>query len=79
MIFSDQKSKTTHHNKLNLRDKSTDPSNLHGDRDLYVQENADLNDRAEEDDSDDGPPPLETAYVSPDARRRKVLEKKRKP
>ena len=80
MIFSDKKNASAHHNKLNIRDTSTEPSNLFGDRNLYNENNNnndDLNDR--EQDSDDGPPPLETAYVSPDQRRRMNMAKKRKP
>ena len=41
----------------------------YGDRDLYANDDRDLNDRAE-DINDDAPPPLETAFVSAAERRR---------
>lgn len=83
MVFTDKKSQSSNHNRLNLRDKSTDPGNLYGDANINASRaqqrgsrggvrmqqqdtNAELNDRVEEDtDSDDGPPPLEQAYRSP--------------
>lgn len=61
MVFNDNNNSSTHHNKLNLRDRSIEPGNLFGDRNLYSTQNdnnnEDINDR--EDDSDDLPPPLE--------------------
>lgn len=46
MVFKDNKTKSTHHNKLNLRDTSAEPSNLFGDRNLPRDTiDRDLNDR----------------------------------
>ena len=50
MVFNDKNAKT-HHNKLNLRDTSTDPQNLYGDANINRRlpqnpSNNDLNDRA---------------------------------
>ena len=80
MVFSKDKTKNAH-NKLNLRDTSTEPSNLYGDRNIPREESKlDLNDRAQdsEPDSDDGPPPLETAFTSPENRRRLASERRQK-
>ena len=61
MVFSDKKSKTAHHNKLNLRDTSIEPTNLNGDANLpraaAADTNDDLNDRVPTD--IDEIPPLE--------------------
>ena len=34
MVFTDKKSQSSNHNRLNLRDKSTDPGNLYGDANI---------------------------------------------
>ena len=34
MVFADKKVKSTNHNRLNLRDTSTEPSNLFGDQNM---------------------------------------------
>lgn len=46
------------HNKLNLRDTSTEPTNIYGDRNL-ARTDQDLNDRED----DDQPPPLENVRL----------------
>lgn len=62
MVFNNKKSQAAHHNRLNLRDTSAEPTNLFGDRNLpsqAAQDNDDLNDREVPDDL----PPLEEAHV----------------
>ena len=80
MVFNKDKNKNkATHNKLNLRDTSTDPVNLYGDNNInrgVVESKPEFNDREEEPDSDDGPPELETAYTSPDNRRKLANERR---
>lgn len=70
MVFSDKKSKTMHHNRVNIRDTSTEPTNLHGDANLpssrmgRQESTNDLNDRAEDPEDSDQPPPLETGHLT---------------
>lgn len=63
MVFSDKKVRdaavpTNIHNRLNLRDKSTEPSNLYGDANIRPRDSRQRM-RAFESDSED-PPELET-------------------
>jgi len=34
MVFKDERLKNSHHNRLNLRDRSVEPANLFGDQNL---------------------------------------------
>lgn len=73
MVFSNSKLKSTHHNKLNLRDKSSDPSNLFGDRNLPREEtDVDLNDREVPIDL----PNLEEAHVPHNERKARAAASK---
>jgi hypothetical protein len=54
MVFSNQRE--NNHNRTNIRDRSTDPSNIYGDANIRV--GRDLSD-------DDEPPPLENVRNRP--------------
>ena len=64
MVFTDKKSQDRHHNRMNLRDTSSDPTNIHGDANIprasgsriigrgassNINDDNDLNDRDEDD------------------------------
>lgn len=68
MVFKSDKNKTEHHNRLNIRDRSYEPSNLFGDQNIPSTRNR-TNAAADDDDDDlnarvpDDLPDLETAHV----------------
>ena len=73
MVFSNSKLKSSHHNRLNLRDKSSDPNNLFGDRNLPQEEtDKDLNDREDPYEIPDDLPNLEQAHVPLNERRERA-------
>ena len=73
MVFSNNKMKSDHHNRLNLRDVSAEPQNLFGDRNLPNTEdtNEELNDRFIPDDL----PDLEEAHVPHAVRKERAASK----
>jgi len=85
MVFSDKKMKSSHHNKLNLRDTSVEPTNLFGDHNLPQGDtDRELNDRLGTPvnlEIPDDLPPLEEAHVPHHERKARAAASKdsRKP
>lgn len=75
MVFSDKKNGNSSlpqtmnlHNKLNLRDRSTEPHNLFGDANIRRKEPERRNQVSNSD--SDGPPDLEEAWHTSNSRKR---------
>ena len=95
MVFTDKKSQDRHHNRMNLRDTSSDPTNLHGDANIprasdanlrrgagsNVNDDNDLNDRVEDDGTTGLPSDLPDLETAhvPHAERRQRSKNRRKP
>ena len=60
MVFSNKKAQSTHHNKLNLRDTSAEPSNIFGDTNLPST----LRDEDFDNDLNDRQPPVDENLIS---------------
>ena len=84
MVFNDSRTQNNHHNRLNLRDTSSDASNLYGDRNLprpapqVATNDRDLNDRQEDSSEDllDEIPALEQHHVPHAERRQRAAIRK---